>query len=115
VRERDAVNLAQRRLCKARTDEVGFQYDPPMPQHPGGHWEREDEGVEPWVVEPLADVAAGGHHQPLFALGDCRERGESLLARPGRQTTVQDDQVPRHTTELLDEFEVVATLGEEER
>src|SRR5206468_1018736 len=78
--------------------------------------QREEERVEPCVVEALADVPAGREDESLLAVGN---RGELLLCPtplPGAHAAVEHDQIPRELLQLAAEvFEMVLPLGEEDR
>ena len=80
------------------------------------HRERQEERIEPSVVEALADVAAGREHEAFLSVG---YRRESLLHRatlPRTHTALEHDQMPREFSQMIREpLEVILALGQQNR
>ena len=78
-------------------------------------WHRQEQGVEPSVVEPLPDVASCRKDQPFLIMGDI-QCGGGGFASLRRHAPSQDDQILRKLREpLLQIIQMVFALGQHDR
>ena len=75
-----------------------------------------EQRVEPRVIEPLADIAAGGQDQPLLGGGDRGESPRGIATLLRAHAAMQHDEMAGKPLQLVGEIpEMVLPLREEDR
>jgi hypothetical protein len=81
-----------------------------------GDWQRQEERIEPRVVEALANVPASGKQEPFLCGRDRRELLTHVAVGLGSHPSAQHDKMPRKRSKLAREvLEVVPALGQQDR
>ena len=81
-----------------------------------GDGKRQEQGVEPGVVESLADVAAGRQEHAILMRWNRGQRGVRAIALGFAHATAKDDQVPHLGREAAGQLiEMIISLGQNDR
>src|ERR1700694_6016285 len=81
-----------------------------------GDGQRQEERIEPRVVEALANVPASGKQEPFLSGRDGRELLTHVAVGLGSHPSPQHDKMPRKRSKLAREvLEVVPALGQQDR